>query len=281
MPLDTVISWNKVDGEELALSFEKLEGCASFWHQICQFQHRSEEFELSGGISLSTVDEGEDLNLLPLTGRHMYLDDDIPSPRMSTDSGGGGMGSAIIPTLPELVDSNSLEACEEIMKQALKSPPSKRALSAIILDMNYIGKLVEIFRLMEDLHNQEAISHIYEIFKSIVLLNSVAILRELLLDKNIIEVVGALEYDPNGKHSYRQYLLDPSRFQQLIPIINDKNSAIFELVHQTFRAQYLKDVVLPKIMDDETFGMLVMLIRCNYTELVELIESNDNIYEQM
>jgi len=41
-----------------------------------------------------------------------------------------------------------------------------------------------------------------------------------------------------------------------------------------FRAQYLKDVVLPRILNDESFLLLNNIIRTNYQQILERLESD-------
>lgn len=73
-------------------------------------------------------------------------------------------------------------------------------------------------------------------------------------------------------HSYRKFLADPARFCQLVQMEDEE---LVQLIHQTFRAQYLKDVILPRILDDETFATLVMMIRCNYSRILAILDQDE------
>lgn len=73
------------------------------------------------------------------------------------------------------------------------------------------------------------------------------------------------------KANHRQYLADESRFKQVVPI---KDPVIRRKIRCTWRLQYLKDVVLARILDDPTFSVLNSLIFFNQVEIVNHIQSN-------
>src|ERR1700684_3439718 len=56
---DTVMAWTDDDGKELALSFENIEGCDSFWHQLCKFQ------KTNGTGAQTDIEDEMDQELLP------------------------------------------------------------------------------------------------------------------------------------------------------------------------------------------------------------------------
>jgi len=76
---------------------------------------------------------------------------------------------------------------------------------------------------------------------------------------------------PTHKANHRQYLADESRFKEVVPI---KDPIIRKKIRCTWRLQYLKDVVLARILDDPTFSVLNSLIFFNQVEIVNYIQSN-------
>lgn len=76
---------------------------------------------------------------------------------------------------------------------------------------------------------------------------------------------------PTHKANHRQYLADQSRFKEVIPI---KDQLIRRKIRSTWRLQYLKDVVLARILDDPTFSVLNSLIFFYQMEIVNHIQSN-------
>lgn len=81
----------------------------------------------------------------------------------------------------------------------------------------YIKKLLELFRLCEELENIESLHILYEIFKNIFLLNKNSLLEVLFSDENIFDVVGALEYDPSSPQpkKHRDFLKSMSTFKEV------------------------------------------------------------------
>lgn len=73
------------------------------------------------------------------------------------------------------------------------------------------------------------------------------------------------------KANYRAHLSDPSRYREVIPI-KDANTLL--KIHQTYRLQYLKDVILARIIDDPTFSMLNSFIFFHQVDIVQHLQHN-------
>ena len=78
--------------------------------------------------------------------------------------------------------------------------------------------------------------------------------------------VGALEYDPElvMQQHHREFLRDKVVFKEVVPI---SDPALRAKIHQTYRLAYLKDVVLPRVLDDATFATFSSLILFNNVEV--------------
>lgn len=76
---------------------------------------------------------------------------------------------------------------------------------------------------------------------------------------------------PSHKANHRQYLSDASRFKEVVKI-EDPN--IKKKIHYTYRLQYLKDVVLARILDDPTFSVLNSLIFFHQVDIVQHLQAN-------
>lgn len=76
---------------------------------------------------------------------------------------------------------------------------------------------------------------------------------------------------PCHKANHRQYLQDESRFKEVVKI---EEQAIKKKIHYTYRLQYLKDVVLARILDDPTFSVLNSLIFFHQVDIVQHLQSN-------
>lgn len=76
---------------------------------------------------------------------------------------------------------------------------------------------------------------------------------------------------PSHKANHRQYLADETRFKEVVRF-DDPN--IKRKIHHTYRLQYLKDVVLARILDDTTFTVLNGLIFFHQVDIVQHLQSN-------
>lgn len=72
------------------------------------------------------------------------------------------------------------------------------------------------------------------------------------------------EVSPHLEH--RKYLQSSVIFKEVVPI---QNADLLKKIHLTFRIQYLKDVILPRLIDDLTFATLNSLIYFNNVDIVE------------
>ncbi|PJF19200.1 hypothetical protein PSACC_00981 [Paramicrosporidium saccamoebae] len=200
---------------------------------------------------------------------------------MSEEDSFGGIRPTLM-SLPEEVEFNTVPNIDEILERASNAGPDiRRPVCIALMENNYVGKLLDLFRIAEDLDSRETLFRMYSIFKHLVLLNNPAILRELLSEQHVYHVAGVFEYDPSypdTRPGYRQFLLDRSRFKQVLDL---ENPQLVDLIHQTFRIQYLKDVVLPRILDEETFGSLLFMVRCNFAEIIEIFEGTEDFMPKL
>jgi protein phosphatase-4 regulatory subunit 3 len=113
------------------------------------------------------------------------------------------------------------------------------------------------------------------------MLNDNGILEYILQDEVFEGVIGMLEYDqeyPSLKASFRQFFREISRFRQVVEI---KDPSIRNKIHQTYRLQYLKEVVLARLLDDPTFGILNGFIFFNQVDIIGHIQNNDSLLVEL
>lgn len=121
---------------------------------------------------------------------------------------------------------------------------TRNNLSTAIEKENYIPQLLQLFRMCEDLESIHDLHKLYEIFKSLFLLNRNPLLEIMFQDEYIFDVLGALEYDPFApkRIKHREFLRNKSVFKEVIPF---NNPDLVQKIHQTYRVQYIQDVILP------------------------------------
>lgn len=83
---------------------------------------------------------------------------------------------------------------------------------------------------------------------------------------------------PTMKAAYREHLADASRFKEVVPI---RSGPIKNKIHQTYRLQYLKDVILARILDDATFGMINSFIFYHQVDIVNHLQHNQAFLHEL
>ncbi|KAJ7531832.1 hypothetical protein O6H91_14G061000 [Diphasiastrum complanatum] len=257
---DTIISWTDSEvATDLALSFQEAMGCSYIWDQICSVQ-RSVQFPPVGATENGPRPMTDELEH---TGTSQEEDDAFH------DSGSGEVSE-----LPPM----ELAALPQIVKFVAEAVPIDRDRIAILIirEQNYIRKLLELFKVCEDLENIEGLHMIFKIVKGIISLNDGHIFDIIFSDEYIMDVVGALEYDPEfpSRQDHRGFLKEQVVFKEAVPI-NDP--AILSKIHQTYRIGYIKDVILPRALDDQTFSTVNSMMLFNNMGVVSSLH-NDNAF---
>ncbi|KIX02050.1 uncharacterized protein Z518_07989 [Rhinocladiella mackenziei CBS 650.93] len=240
---DTLIVWTETNGTDMALSFQEAEGCAVIWDFVHQVQQQ-----------LSLPDDG--------------LSDDALE----------NMSTSFTLNPPEL---GNLDEIEQNIRQASITQGGREALAKFLIREEYLLKLIPLVEMAEDLESLPDLHRLCNIMKALILMNDNTIIEHLVTDDIIIGVVGALEYDPDfptHKANHRQYLSDESRYKEVVEI---KDQNIKRKIRQTWRLQYLKDVVLARILDDPTFGVLNSLIFFNQVDIVQHLQNNTPFLKEL
>ncbi|KAH6659776.1 component of IIS longevity pathway SMK-1-domain-containing protein [Truncatella angustata] len=243
----TLIVWTEPsNGVDMALSFQEAEGCTMIWRFINQIQTPG---RYSNGADDSFSDD---------------LAMDAPNPI-----------SLPPPTLGTLAD------IEGQLRMMSGTGNGRDALTKYVLNEDLIGKLCPLVSEAEDLESLNDLHRLCNIMKIVILLNDTSIIEHAVSDECVIGVVGALEYDPDfpsHKANHRQWLEDKSRYREVVKI---EDAQIQKKIHQTYRLQYLKDVVLARILDDNTFSVLNSLIFFNQVDIVQHIQANSNFLVEL
>lgn len=77
---------------------------------------------------------------------------------------------------------------------------------------------------------------------------------------------------PTLKAHYRDFLRENAKHHQVVEF---KDPVIRSKVHHTYRLQYLKDVVLARVLDDPIFNVLNSLIIFNQIDIVTYIQNEE------
>ncbi|XP_024373621.1 uncharacterized protein [Physcomitrium patens] len=248
---DTIISWTDPEvATDLALSFQETMGCTFIWDQICSVQ-RSIHFPSVAGLDSSGRPGADDID-----HSGTFQDD------------GGGTDASELPS----VELSTLPQIAKVVGEVLPFDKDRVA-SMVVHDKNYIRKLVEIFRTCEDLENVEGLHLMFKIVKGIISLNDGHIFDIIFSDDYIMDIVGALEYDPDliSRQNHRAYLKEQVVFKEAVPIYDP---TILSKIHQTYRIGYIKDVILPRVLDDQTFATMNSIMLFNNVSVVSALQSD-------
>ncbi|KAK6335928.1 Platinum sensitivity protein [Orbilia blumenaviensis] len=235
---ETLIVWTEPNGTDMALSFQEPEGCAAIWDFVNHVQNRI--------MSLSSADD-----ILSDDNEALLYSVKLPKPELSI-----------------------LANIENMMHTLTINAAGRDSLAKFIINDDYIPKLVPLLDTAEDMEMLPELFSLCRIMKIIILLNDSTIIEYIVTDEVVMGVVGILEYDPDfptHKANHRTYLSDDTRFKEVVTI---DNPDIKKKIHQTYRLQYLKDVVLARILDDPTFSVLNSLIFFNQVDIVQHLQTN-------
>lgn len=250
---DTLIVWSEGDNFDLALSFQEKAGCDEIWEKICQVQGKDPSVEITQDI----VEESED-------ERFDDMSDSAPPVELPS------------------CELSRLEDINELISNCMSSPVRKDKLASAIETDGYIKKLLNLFHMCEDLENSEGLHHLYDIFKNIFLLNKNGLFEVMFGEDTIFDVIGCLEYEPTGNppKRHREYLRQQAKFKEAIPI---RNPELLSKIHQTFRVQYIQDVVLPtpSVFEDNMLSTLSSFIFFNKIEIVTLVQEDEKFLVEL
>ncbi|BFZ54464.1 Platinum sensitivity protein [Savitreella phatthalungensis] len=247
---NTLIVWQELDGTDVALSFQEEEGCYEIWNFLRHAQKLMNNERWDDGASDSDGGVGAGLD---------------------------GSGELCLPE-PAI---DKLAEIEEIVQSALGSVARREALAKVVLHEGYLGKLVGLHSQAEALKSIADLHRLCNVLKSLVLLNDAAIFDCILMDEHFMGVVGIFEYDPEfprHRADHRRILRDKADFKQVVQV-HDQD--IVRKIHQTFRLQYLKDVILARLLDDPTFSILNTLIFFNQVDIVQHFQHDETFLPEL
>lgn len=88
-----------------------------------------------------------------------------------------------------------------------------------------------------------------------------------------MDVIGCLEYDPtlSQPRKHREFLTKTAKFKEVIPISDPE---LKQKIHQTYRVQYIQDMVLPtpSVFEENMLSTLHSFIFFNKVEIVGMLQ---------
>ncbi|KAK9136708.1 hypothetical protein Sjap_007302 [Stephania japonica] len=155
-----------------------------------------------------------------------------------------------------------------------------RIAELIVQDQDFFPKLMDLFRICEDMENIDSLHMIFKIVKGIILLNSSQIFEKIFADEFIMDIIGCLEYDPEISRiqHHRIFLKEHVVFKEAVPI---KDPSVVSKIHETYRIGYIKDVVLPRVLDEATVASLNSIIHANNAVVVSSLKEDSVFFPEL
>ncbi|KAA0708508.1 Serine/threonine-protein phosphatase 4 regulatory subunit 3 SMEK -like protein 1 [Triplophysa tibetana] len=179
----------------------------------------------------------------------------------------------------ELIDESEEERFDDMSSPGLELPPCELSR---LENEGYIRKLLELFRVCEDLENREGLHHLYDVIKGIFLLNRTALFEVMFSEECIMDVIGCLEFDPSlpQPRRHREFLTTTARFKEVIPISDPE---LRQKIHQTYRVQYIQDMVLPtpSVFEENMLSTLHSFIFFNKVEIVGMLQDDEKFLTEL
>ncbi|KAJ8473828.1 hypothetical protein ONZ45_g16156 [Pleurotus djamor] len=250
---DTLIVWTEPDGVDYALSFQDPEGCLEVWNFIVEVQRHLNggEHGLIGSSSpLATSDS--------MTTANVIRSGHLPQPQL------GIIGEI-----------------EKVIKSLSRTQHVKERMCEYIQHEEYIKQLIDVLHQAEDLENLENLHALCSLMQTILLLNDHTLYEHILEDSLFFGVVGMLEYDPefpNYKANYRDFLAQTTHFHEPVSITDQ---SVLRKIHHTYRLQFLKDVVLARVLDDSTFNVLSSCIIFNQIDIIGHVQQDPRFLKEV
>uniref|UniRef100_A0A0E0MVS8 Serine/threonine-protein phosphatase 4 regulatory subunit 3-like central domain-containing protein n=1 Tax=Oryza rufipogon TaxID=4529 RepID=A0A0E0MVS8_ORYRU len=241
---DTIISWRDPEvATELALSFQEAAGCSYIWDNICDIQ-RNIQFNNLGALEVGPRPTSVSLEASRVLHSNGFIADE------SFRSVNGELRE-----LPPVELSNLPLILKTILEGGITD--QMRVAELITQDREFFPKLLDIFRICEDLENLDDLHMIFKLVRGIILLNSSSIFDKIFSDEFILDIIGALEYDP-----------DVPKVQKHRAFLKD---------HVVFK----EDVILPRVLDDGTLASLNTMIHSNNAAVISLLKDDSCFIQEL
>ncbi|XP_042512288.1 serine/threonine-protein phosphatase 4 regulatory subunit 3-like [Macadamia integrifolia] len=260
---DTIISWRDPEySTELALSFQETAGCSYIWDHICSVQ-RNIQFHTLGNLDMG---HRSGIEALETSGTSQANDETFQGAQSELRE----LPVVELSTLPLILKT--------VMESGIAD--QMRVTELILQDHDFFSKLMDLFKICEDLENIEGLHLIFKIVKGIILLNNPQIFEKIFGDELVMDIIGTLEYDPEIRHvqHHRAFLKEHVVFKEAVPI---KDPMVLSKIHQTYRIGYIKDAIFPRVLDEATVANLNSIIHANNAVVVSLLKDDNTFIQEL
>ncbi|KAJ1562283.1 Platinum sensitivity protein [Nowakowskiella sp. JEL0078] len=280
---DTLIVWTESTGLDLALSFQFADGkTIKDIQESLKIAEHPEIVEMEGitetGREFSEMDGSEEVDEMTERAEKYFTRMRFPRfMRNESQSAFEELESRNSLPEPKIGSLKELEDSLVIMTRSLYGR------DRLYCKKHYVEKILSLLGECEDLEMTEDLFCLSHILRMIIFLNDTAIYDVILKDENFLNVVGIFEYDreyKSAKAEFREHINNNAHFKQILPI---REPSVIQNIQHSYRLQFLKDVAMARLLDDQTFGTITSLIYFNNLEILNYFQKNEqylaNIFE--
>ena len=246
---DTLIVWTNEDGTDYALSFQETDGCL----QLCEFLIEIQNNKVAPNISLVAIIQSAEGEITEIIAG--------PAPELPAPT---------VENLESILDMLTINQFKnKIIGQILKSGGE------------WLVQLVHIFTSCEENHQLSNIYCLSDIVKTLVYFNEIDIFELLIQGSILHHVIGILEYEPEFpglKMNWRDFLNEKVKIKEVIKV-ND--SAIEEEIRKCFVLQFLKDVVLARLLDDSGLNCISTMIQNKESRMLDFMQKDEDFLKEL
>eukprot|EP00073_Rattus_norvegicus_P055310 XP_017457796.1 PREDICTED: putative SMEK homolog 3 [Rattus norvegicus] len=241
-----VIIWSEAKNHGTAIHFQEPNDCQETWEVICQVQGKDPNVEIT-----------------------QLLTDDLESFKdMLLSWNKVEMSSCELHTLENIAD---------LLSFVNEAPSHKKILTLVLEKEGYIKKLLQLFKTCEKHQNIDGLHYLNNIIRGILFLDNIHLFNIMFSDEFIMDVVGCLEYGPglDEPKQHRQFLTQNVKFKNVMQITH---SQLRKKIQQTYRMQYIYDIVLPtpSIFEVNLLHDLSTMIFFNKIEIITMLQEDEH-----
>lgn len=154
----------------------------------------------------------------------------------------------------------------------------------IVLDVLSREFLDSLFNLMEEFEQKSDLIGLHKIFqiirKIIVLYSSFnEVFETLLSDEYYLKFFKACEYDESLENykiklSHKKFL-ENVKFHSVVPLPEVRT------IHLNYRLMYLRDVVMPRHLDEQSLQRIATIINNNFSSIISMIITTSDIWKYL
>lgn len=278
---DTLIVWTDQTDNDYSFSFQERLSCDETWALICQAKGCDVSREEIGQDD--DLDGCDDLKFVSDNNSEARLDIDMITHAQAPELPPPEIGN--LEKWQEILDGLADQKHEAMakgdrdMREMVTNQYEQIAAQLVDDEKNFLTKLLNTFEMCEDLEDTESLHRCYAIMVGMFTMCNNSLFEALFEHDILIRAIGMLEFDPNypRKH-HREFLTEHVKFKEVINLGDD---TLINLIHQSYRIQYIKDVIFAGVLDDFLQNTLQSYVYYCNVEVCQRLSNDSNFINEL